>query len=442
MPDVDWPFFLGVCRSALVRAEGMFQDFYQVGDLVALPFFPQNLQGCYLLLGFPTSAIGSGETIRIVVRDFNSPARSTWVDVEGENVESPRFANYAAVAHPYTPEASESTKTRNLTPVLLSSDADFKLMPIPMPPLLVPEPTKVEVLAQTGGQERTLGSFQCRFIRPAALSAEERQAIRSRPGAVRGLQLQLRCKICDDTFKLYDVLDPDDSEPPPMGMVKLSQAPESWKCLCGKTTLPLQYLKSGAHDLFRSATTIGTEQEIKFTPLYQPDSIAAIIQAFERVILSSPPEEQVQKFIESHPILWNFLAPKRIWNKPPILSHFKADFAILTRTNTLYFIEIEKPTTKLFKRRGGIHSKLQVGLDQLREWQDKVRKHRAAVLDCLELDRTDVEIKFLLVAGLARAAVPNHLSNFKSSDSPADAFFCFDELASILHSTQLAIAKL
>ena len=442
MAAVDWPIFLGVCRSALVRAEGVFQDFYQVGDLVALPFFPQNLQGCYLLLAFPTSAIGSGETIRIVLRDFNSPARSTWVDVEGENVESPRFANYAAVAHPYTSEGSESTKTGNLTPVLVSSDAAFKLMPIPMPPLLVPEPTKIEVLAKSGEHEQPLGSFQCTFIRPEALSAEERQAIRSRPGAPRALKMRLQCKICHDTFTLYDVLDPDDTEPPPIGMVKVSQAPESWRCLCGKTTLPLQYLKAGIHELFRSATNIGKEQEIKFTPLYQRDTISAILQAFEKVLLSSPPEEQVQKFLESHPILWNFLAPKRIWNKPPILSHFKADFAILTRTNTLYFVEIKKPTTKLFKRRGGIHSELQVGLDQLREYQNKVREHRAAVLDCLELDGTDIEIKYLLVVGLARAAVANHLSKFKSSDSPADVFFCFDELASILHATQLAIAKL
>lgn len=156
-------------------------------------------------------------------------------------------------------------------------------------------------------------------------------------------------------------------------------------------------------------------------------------------------EEIVQKFLEEKEkqVLWNFLAPSRIWKKPPILVKYKADFAILSRNRILYFIELEKPATKLAKSRGGLHSELQVGLDQIREWKKEVKDRREAVLYGLGLKQEEVhDIKFILVAGMAANTPIEDLAILRSMNSDADSIFCFDELASFLHSTETALLNI
>jgi hypothetical protein len=67
----------------------------------------------------------------------------------------------------------------------------------------------------------------------------------------------------------------------------------------------------------------------------------------------------------------------------------------------LYFIEIEKPATRLVIRNGRISASLQAGLDQIRDWQFEVEKDRHAVLDGLGLIQRDIhDIRYILIAGM------------------------------------------
>ena len=145
-----------------------------------------------------------------------------------------------------------------------------------------------------------------------------------------------------------------------------------------------------------------------------------------------------------NPIFWNFLAPHRIWIKPPILTKYKADFAVLSRMRVLYFIEIEKPNTTLIKKSdGGIHSKLNTALTQVRSWRLEIEKRREAVLDALHLTQKDVhDIKFIVIAGMAIKTSTVELEILRKMKTDADFIFCFDELASFLHSTGTALLNL
>ena len=153
-------------------------------------------------------------------------------------------------------------------------------------------------------------------------------------------------------------------------------------------------------------------------------------------------EESAHKFIEANPILWNFLAPVRIWKKPPIVTKYKADFSILTTSKILYFVEIEKPATRLVIKSGGISARLQAGLDQIRDWQIEVETHRAAVLDGLGLIQRDIhDIRYILIAGMANKTSPIGIKKIKRIKDPCSVF-CFDELASFLHCTEIALLNI
>lgn len=77
--EVDLPIFLGVCESALVKGDGVSQNFYGVGDILPLPFFPQCLRGIFLLLGFPTKLIN--KQVHIIVRSKDHPEQKAWSDL-------------------------------------------------------------------------------------------------------------------------------------------------------------------------------------------------------------------------------------------------------------------------------------------------------------------------------------------------------------------------
>ena len=109
----------------------------------------------------------------------------------------------------------------------------------------------------------------------------------------------------------------------------------------------------------------------------------------------------------------------------------------------LYFVEIEKPKTILIKSDGGVHSQLQVGIDQIRNWRIEIDKRREAILDSLGLEQKNVhDIRFIVIAGLAQKTGAAGIEKIRKMKTDADFIFCFDELASFLHSTKMALIEL
>lgn len=447
----DLPVFMGVCESVLVRGDGVLQDFYGVGDVVLLPFFPQTLNGLYLLVGLPGAMIGTQKKIRFIIQDNKDPKNKAWVDLETISVEpAQRMARVDGYSKPYPENAVISTGEQETIPQkgtlwLIPHDVIYKLIPIPCPPLFVKEPGEINIIVKIEEDEFPIGRFECMFCQPPAISEEERTAIMSRPGAVKGIVCMLECNKCHDKKAFRATL--DGSVTPPVEFkesTSLTEAGDEWVCGCTETKVPLVYLKKGFHSMFRQMNLAQGRKELGFIPLYQKGAIAAVLGSYQKVLAeSSDDEEAVLKFIAGNPILWNFLAPVKIWKKPPILTKYNADFALLTRMNILYFVEIEKPRTKLVKSDGGIHSELQSGLDQIRDWRIEVDKRREAVLVGLELTQQQVhDIRYILIAGMANKTPTLGLEKVRKMGTDVETIFCFDELASFLHCTETSLLNL
>lgn len=449
--NFNLPVFMGVCESALVRGDGVLQDFYGVGDLVILPFFPQNLRGIFLLIGLSKEIIEKKNTVRFIITEKEKSKNKAWSDlVEVSTGPASEEASISGFSKHYkaieTEEKSKTDTMQMCQRLLIPQELIFKLIPILCPPLLVKGPTKIDVIAEIDGSEFKIGAFECMFCPTPPISEEERMAIMSRPGATKKIVYGLGCKKCHTNVQFH--LSLDGSDQPPNNFkesIFLTTAPDEWNCKCGITTIPLTYLKKGFHELFRRTSIVGGQKKFHFIPLYQRGAISAILKQYQSLLSQySGSEEEIQKFMESNHIIWNFLAPFRIWPKPPLLTKYQADFAILTRNGILYFIEIEKPTTKLIKSDGGLSAELQAGLDQIRNWRILIGRHRVAVLDSIKGLNSNMvsDIRYILVAGMANQNSLEALEKIRSMKSDADMFFCFDELATFLHSTEIALLNI
>lgn len=444
--SIEFPLFLGVCERALVRGDGFMQELYGVGDVLPFAYFPQGLQGIHLLIAFHRDCIN--QAMKITLRNMKRPELTAWYKLETVVLPGPQQVTVTGLKHPYSNVRESPDKPAKesipIAPLLTRPDFLYKLMCIPCPLLMVMEPTDVDVMISIGEIEKKIGTFRCEFVETPAISEEERAAIMSRPGALRGFKLILGCKTCREQQVFFLLLDPNGPVPEEFRNDRpLNNAPDEWVCKCGQNKASLVYAKKGLHEIFRTTSLKGERYNLEYKPLYQRGALAAIIQEYQRIIREhADSEEIVQKFLEEKQVLWNFLAPIRIWKKPLILSKYKADFAILNRNRILYFVEIEKPATKIAKRGGGLHSELQAGFDQIRDWRKEVLDRREAVLDGLGLKQGEVHaIKFIVVAGMAAKTPPRDLEKLRSMTSDAD-IFCFDELASFLHSTETALLNI
>ena len=440
------PIFLGVCHKALFRFQGLVQDLYGVTDYLGVHFFPQSLGDLLLLMAFPKEFAAGEQPPQIMLRDSKTDERGYYEmhvetgSIDGEHLQ----VNPAHVEKPY----SQDVATRYLvTPrVIISEDNAFKMMPVPCPNLFVSEPSDIELYYNVGACEHKLGTIACRFVAPPPMMESERNALMSRPNTANVLIVELTCNKCKDAGRFHLSLDgvsgPKDGA---IDSARITDAPDYWECSCGKHKIPLCYLKQGMHVLFRVLPSSGAKKRLGVVPLYEKSSIVSMLSEYQTMLVEQAEgnEEIFQQYLQDHPLFWNFLAPSHIWHKPPILTKYNADFAILTSMRVLYFVEIEKPKTTLTKADGGIHSEFQAGLDQIRNWKIEIDKRREAVLAGLDLEQRQVhDIGYIVVAGLASKTGISGMEKIRRMKTDADFIFCFDELASFLHSTVAGLAEL
>ena len=70
-------------------------------------------------------------------------------------------------------------------------------------------------------------------------------------------------------------------------------------------------------------------------------------------------------------------------------------------------------------------------------------KRRESVLSGLDLEQKLVhDIRYIVVAGLANKTGTSGMEKIRKMKTDADFIFCFDELASFLHSTEIALTEL
>lgn len=446
------PHFLGLSKRAARR--GLEWDLLGISNVVLFPFLPQSLSGLQCVLGITRHALASGELqkLRIVFTDENKPSNHAWSDQNFGQVSLEPAAPQVSVDRTgfSIPTLPSSGGTTSLGMQMLASREDLnslELFPITAPPLVMAQPGRVFVDIELNGIRYRRGEVICAIVPPAPMLESERRAIASRPGARNEVAMSLGCKKCQSSVAYFCQLDP--TAPPSKKRlpqaISLHLAPSRWTCKCGETDIDLTFLKQGLHDLFRRPIPAAAQDSpISFSPLYERGRIQDILADYDQLIETATDEEQVQKYLEEHPILWAFLSPTKILHKPAVLTRKKADFGLLTAQRVLYLVEIEKPTTKLTNQDGSISADIRKGANQILDWQFVVADHRLALLSELGFSEADVqEIRYLLVGGLARRTVPTGLTKLRRTPfAPNTEFYCFDELASFLYSLSGELPRL
>jgi hypothetical protein len=161
------------------------------------------------------------------------------------------------------------------------------------------------------------------------------------------------------------------------------------------------------------------------------------------MLKKNPEEEIIQKFIEQNPIILHRFPAERLLFKPPILTFFKADFAVITPEKDLIFIEIELATKRLLTKEGKQAATLTGAFDQVRDWLHEVAEHRLTILDTLGIDRQMVgKVRGVVIAGRDAGYDAKHLRRLKGTDHGQVQFLTYDDLVGDLAALAQSIGEL
>ncbi len=306
--------------------------------------------------------------------------------------------------------------------------------------VLAEKPGLYKVTLRRGKDDISIGCIGFAHVPAPPLTDDRIAAIRSSPHAAKIVRMSLACQNCNDGLRFYAGLEHNEKLKKD-GWTWYSELPASFKCKCRRTEIDLGILRDNLHGLL--GLTTERRLDISFTRLYEQSVLEVTCNRFEALLNQKPDEESVQKFIKDNPILLNQFSPERIFYKPPILSRYEGDIAILNNKKELLLIELEKPETRLLIKNGGIAAPMQHALDQVRDWLHLTDRHRSAVIEGIGLEPNEVtSVKGIVILGRDRNCNAKHLRKLKWTGFDRTTFFTYDDVLKSLTSLIRTMAPL
>lgn len=331
-------------------------------------------------------------------------------------------------------DAGGNSENQTFSPDILIPVGDvlaWTTFAVPLKDVILYEPQVLEVFLKSDDEEVPLGILSFGLAAAPPLTPDRIAAIKSDPRAVKSLRFVLGCKHCDSKLKVAASL--EKSEKREDDSVWYQDLPDEFVCSCGKTKTPLHILRTNLQALLGKIDI--PVSNLTFSTLYQRDTINLISEELLQLVRSDPKEEEVQRFLSKNPIIFHFLSPIRLFEKPPILSKHQADFAILDSRGTLTFIELESPNILLLRKDGAASANIEHAISQVRDWLYLYEKHRSAVLECLDLRDNEVtRVKGLVIAGQDGGCDANDLRKFKWQDRGDIECLTYDDLLGFIAS--------
>jgi hypothetical protein len=432
MDATTFPVFLGTCLHAVKVQLGW--DLSRVSNFILVPFFPIRIPDIALVVALPLKLCNDPAGLKLNLISARREQLLTSIEIVGNTTSEVTQEIIIRELHAapeviVPPKQQKDSQPERIASAVLNRTASHMLFVIPCPGFQVVEPSQIRVDCVRGDDTLTVGAFSIEFLKTKDLDAQEIRDIRKRGRGIAAT-IQVSCKQCKKDVVIYKSLAVEaTSIRTTLPQIAVESLPDEYVCGCGETRFDTRFLKIGMHEIFRHQYREG-ENAIKLASCYTQTAIATVVSRFRKIIDSTPSEEVVQAFLTQNPIMWSFLGPLAIQPKPRLSTHLTADFAILTPTKTLFFVEIEKPQTKLAKLSGGQAAELQAGKDQIDTWRIWIGDHRSAVLDELRISADQVhQIKYILVAGLESATKPDDLRAVREGIKEDTHFYTFDELA-------------
>jgi Domain of unknown function (DUF4263) len=253
--------------------------------------------------------------------------------------------------------------------------------------------------------------------------------------------MELACKECPDKFRVYAALERT-STAEQDGWAWFHDIPDIFQCRCGKLRYDLISIRRNLHTaLYSSATS--TETDIELVPHYEKSALSTVVLEFRKLLDSDPAEEKIQNFIEDNLVVLHQFAWVKVFPKPPLLSLYKADFAIVTPQRELILIEIERASTRLMTKGGGEAGPFRHAVDQVHSWLHVADEHRLAVLDSMKIGRDEVgAIRGVVIAGRDAGYDAELMRRFKGINRGRVSALTYDDLLSSLLALTSRIGEL
>lgn len=407
-----------------------------------LSYYPLQFDTLTLLVAVHGGSAVQYNAQRIEITDVQNNNNKCWIDVSATPAKQSnpieRFEYLVNRSPSLISNSKEHGFNIEMPPM---ADNSYYLVPFPCPSMPILGPTTLRVEWICNGARVQLGDLQLGFKGLPPLTIEERRALLASPHVIGKVKIAIKCKECGECFEAIAYLDEEARARDDSGKMLplLSSMDDYWCCKCKNINADVSIFKRSAEAVFRNQIRTQGDSYTSLAPAYQHSRLLGMVNEFREIVATARREEDVQKFIESNPIVWSFLTPKKILHKPSILTKYKADFAILSYDKTLHFVEIEKPSTRLFRKTGGRHSDVQQPFNQISDWKITVENHRQAVLDEINIKREDVSaIRYIVVAGTE----PDAASMIRR-DAPTDTtFLSFGDLCGYLSVIHFQVSRL
>ncbi len=289
-------------------------------------------------------------------------------------------------------------------------------------------PGSYPLVLRDGEVEMVIGTILFEQLVAPPLTQDEIDTIRRNPRSMTGVQLQIGCKQCKDSFKVYAALERD-PQLEAEGALWNKALPASRTCKCGKSVFDLASIRDNLHGFLRHPPAALPAGMFDTTSLHRLAALKRTCTDFWDLLDRDPPEEEVHAFLRANEVLLQPFSPRRVLSKAPILTRFHCDFALLTASKELVLVEIERPSTQLLKKDGGMSAELQTPFDQIRSWMGVLLDDRNVVIREMGVDPDEVgAIRWVVIAGRDRGNDPEHLRNLKRTLPRDIQFLTFDDL--------------
>lgn len=331
---------------------------------------------------------------------------------------------------PVIPPTSEEIE-REGGVMLPAVDLEWQFIPIQLDGS-IKEPGDYYVYATYNNKVHTVGRVLFNYDKSEPLSNSEINAIKSDPTSSRSVRMWATCKHCLDSLKAYSGIEKDNKSEKE-GYLWQHDLPDQFTCKCNKTTYNLKYLKESLHELLRNSL-MTVKGGLSYTRKYSHSQIVKVTTQFNQLLEKEANENVVQKFIEKNLVILSSFNGKKIFIKPSILGKYETDFVVLTTTGELIFIELERPSMKLFKKDGHQTANLTHAYGQVVDWLEEFRKHSGAILEHLDITEDKIhKVKGAVIAGLSYKEETKHIQRHMMSGlHPNIDLYCLDDLSTVL----------
>jgi hypothetical protein len=206
--------------------------------------------------------------------------------------------------------------------------------------VLVLRPDTFCAFLKSKGGEQFLGSFNLLHASLPFYSADQVAALRSDPLARRIVRIAYSCSECGARMQTYGALERNralEAE----GCSWFADLGEEFRCKCGKMSFSLQYLRTGLHGLLSRNFTPDDQGACDYVRLYETTKLEDDCRQFKALLDKDAPEQELQDFLEVHPVFFATFSASRLIPKPKILTKYVADFGFVNHRKELQLVEIE-----------------------------------------------------------------------------------------------------